>query len=494
MPTALKSIVPRLNPDCDVRALPLTPQEGFVLSRVDGKTNADEIGQTTGMPDTVLEALTRLATLGAILDIPGVEPPKPPRRASSKPSPPVIEAPPAVYDLALLDEDVEIELPRKKRILDIFHRLETLSHYQVLGLERTADKKEIKAAYYQLAPEFHPDKFFRKNLGSYKAKLETVFKRLTEAQEVLSRNATRAEYDVYLEDRLRAEAIERLLRGEDEPPPPPPLLSIAPPPVTEPPPPSPRPNDSRLPLPSTRPPSVHPERSAEDDRRRRQTLAAKLASGRFPVTRARDTARPPAPETPPKPPGIGARAATEVLKKMQAARSVEDHRAHSQRLRTAAEDAAARDDAVSAANAFRLLSAMLPDDAGVHEAEEMWKERAAASLAPTYLKQAEYEAKEGKWPEAARSYMRALAGMPDDARLLNLTAQAMLKGGIDLHQAAEHAKKAIALLPEKLVFRLTLAEVYLAANLPLNARREVEAAAKINAQDEGVRAMLKRIG
>ena len=38
-----------------------------------------------------------------------------------------------------------------------------------------AEKKQIKSAYYALAPEFHPDKYFRKRLGSYKRKIEAIF-------------------------------------------------------------------------------------------------------------------------------------------------------------------------------------------------------------------------------------------------------------------------------------------------------------------------------
>ena len=42
-------------------------------------------------------------------------------------------------------------------------------------------KKEIKAAYYRMAPEFHPDRWFRRELGSFKSRLEAIFTRITEA-------------------------------------------------------------------------------------------------------------------------------------------------------------------------------------------------------------------------------------------------------------------------------------------------------------------------
>ena len=42
------------------------------------------------------------------------------------------------------------------------------------------------------------DRYFGKNVGSFKPKLEKVFARLTESYNVLSRNQSRTEYDAYL--------------------------------------------------------------------------------------------------------------------------------------------------------------------------------------------------------------------------------------------------------------------------------------------------------
>ena len=44
----------------------------------------------------------------------------------------------------------------------------TLDHYALLGVARSADRKALKRAYFDLAARFHPDKYFRKKLGSYK--------------------------------------------------------------------------------------------------------------------------------------------------------------------------------------------------------------------------------------------------------------------------------------------------------------------------------------
>ena len=53
-------------------------------------------------------------------------------------------------------------------------------YYEVLGVGRNADEKEIKRAYRKLAKQYHPDM----NPGDKKA--EQKFKEITEAYNVLS--------------------------------------------------------------------------------------------------------------------------------------------------------------------------------------------------------------------------------------------------------------------------------------------------------------------
>ena len=66
------------------------------------------------------------------------------------------------------------------------------SHYELLGVTRTAPDEEIKRAYRKLALEWHPDK---NPSGSAKE----VFQRLSEAAAVLLDPARRAEYDAALD-------------------------------------------------------------------------------------------------------------------------------------------------------------------------------------------------------------------------------------------------------------------------------------------------------
>ena len=136
-----------------------------------------------------------------------VRPARPsPRSPRQEPSPSVVHtrpkpsgAPRGLYDPQELEEpDVDLDEDRRRTILDTFYRLDSLDFYDLLGVETDAPKSEVRSAYFRLSKVFHPDTMFGKNLGSYKSKMEAVFKRLTEAYEVLGKKRSRAEYDNYI--------------------------------------------------------------------------------------------------------------------------------------------------------------------------------------------------------------------------------------------------------------------------------------------------------
>lgn len=62
-------------------------------------------------------------------------------------------------------------------------------YYKILGVEKNASEKEIKAAFRKLARQYHPD------VNPDDAKAEERFKEINEAYEVLSDSDKRAKYD-----------------------------------------------------------------------------------------------------------------------------------------------------------------------------------------------------------------------------------------------------------------------------------------------------------
>lgn len=96
-----------------------------------------------------------------------------------------------------MDRPVETDLNDVERIkIDrTFDRLKRMNYYDILNLPPQADKGQIKRAYYTVSKEYHPDRYFRRNLGAYKDKLEAIFDLITRAYNTLNDDGLRAAYD-----------------------------------------------------------------------------------------------------------------------------------------------------------------------------------------------------------------------------------------------------------------------------------------------------------
>ncbi|EFA85864.1 DNAJ heat shock N-terminal domain-containing protein [Heterostelium album PN500] len=81
-------------------------------------------------------------------------------------------------------------------------KLEKADYYEVLGVSKTATHSEIRKAYYKLATEFHPDK----NRNDQYA--EEMFKRISEAYQVLSDADKRKKYDQFGFDGMNENMID----------------------------------------------------------------------------------------------------------------------------------------------------------------------------------------------------------------------------------------------------------------------------------------------
>jgi len=387
-------------------------------------------------------------------------------------------------------EEVDIEVDLRRWILQLYRALDRADHYQLLGVDRAADKKSIKRAYFDLAAKLHPDKYFRKKLGSFKVRMETVFGRITLAQDTLTNADKRAEYDAYVEEQRRSRGIEELLadamaevkraeeiaereaRAADS-----------------------NPSQPAMKAPSSGAPEAPKPSTIEvSAAARRDALARRLLGGRAPSRPSQPPVRPSSNPSNPSTPSTPSTAnAMDALRRRYEDRKSLARAAQARKYLAAGEEALAKGDAVSAANAFRVASSLLPQDEQMQKRASETQDRADQLLADTYLKQAVYEEKMGQWPEASRSWQRVCKGRPKDAKARDRAANAMVKAGGDLHEAARLAQEAIAMAPDHTAYRVTLANVYLAAGLALNARRELETAAQRAPHDDTIQAMLKRV-
>ncbi len=566
---------PRLVPGVDQRSLPIGPEEAFVLSRVDGKTTQADISSATGLDGkAVAEILDRLIEVGAIrLDADNVaaDPPtEPPRQGTAsavarKLERPVMESTverrfddlesAALYDPGELDEDCDLDLARKRSILDLYYRLDQLDHYALLELKPDAEKKDVKAAYFRYVNVFHPDKYYGKSVGSFRPKLERVFVRLTEAHDTLTRKKTRQEYDEYLASRRRNRALERALYGErdhyeeldrahrkihaaarpgrprrdprvddDEPTEMRqerlswPVSQVEPAeeratgspgdrradPIEPDPKEMPSEATSRAPSEEATPPPREAADASDADSSPQQAASARpSAPPPDPDARKRAFARrmrrgttsvppPPLQTAPPPHPSETKRQVADDLKRMYSNRIRGARDNQVQVYLDAAKTALSEENPVAAANALRVAAALAPDDDEVGRRLAEVEHQANVKLGSNYLEQAQYEEKELHWAEAAKSYQRAALGSPT-ARVHERVAFCLLKAGGDMKLASEHGKEAVKLAPNQASMRVTLAEVYLKAGMRQSAIAEFERAQALAPHDDTIKDWLKRI-
>lgn len=498
----------------DLRALPLGPEEAFVLSLVDGVVDADAIATAAGLdPAKVSGHLARLRELGAIR----VAPPRPipsrrpsaasPRasgRPSAPPTAPLISKAPHSGEV---DTSLSISVELQTRILDLSARLPDLDHFQVLGLEMSADRGQVKRAYFSMIGTFHPDTYFGKQLGSFTKRMERIFQRLTEAHDVLSNAKSREEYESYLRVLGRTRAVEELA---DRPPqsmedlealliqaeraaakapstpmrPSPPAgttpVVVAPPPA----------RPAKAPPAMPRAPSLRPQVEMVDDPAlRRQALARKFGKT---VVVAPSPAPPVVNEDNIREQAARRTAAVKELHQRYKHRqnSIKEQRV--ERFAQVAEAALAAGNTVSALNALKIARSLSGGDIGTGERLEVLEKQLGSTMVDAYLERARYEENNGQHEQAARSYTRAARGRPN-ADVFRSAAECYLKAGVELRLASELAREATQIAPNRVDLRLTLAKIYEAAGMQQSAQRELERALELTPESDRIKQWLKRI-
>ncbi|HYZ88972.1 MAG TPA: J domain-containing protein [Myxococcales bacterium] len=96
-----------------------------------------------------------------------------------------------------------------------------VSLYELLGVAPDSDAATIRRSYLERSRRYHPDAWYRKNVGEFGPLLSRAFQKLSAAYQVLSDEDARAQYDQKLKLRLsqrEREALERraLSREEEE--------------------------------------------------------------------------------------------------------------------------------------------------------------------------------------------------------------------------------------------------------------------------------------
>ena len=99
-----------------------------------------------------------------------------------------------LFNPADLSEDVDLDVDRRREILYLAAQIDGWTHWQALELPWNASASQARDAYREKAKVFHPDRFQGRRLGAFRPRLERIFRRLTEARDALSDEASRAAY------------------------------------------------------------------------------------------------------------------------------------------------------------------------------------------------------------------------------------------------------------------------------------------------------------
>jgi curved DNA-binding protein CbpA len=163
-------------PNADPARLRLTPEEDQLFAKVGRASRIDELISRSGFDEArTIALLLSLRAKGAVV----------PARVT-RPMPSAVDA--------ALAEDIDLPADRKKEILDLERGLDVLDHFAILGLVPGASVEETRSAYYAASKRYHPDRYYGRNIGSFRARIDRVFRRLTEAYETLHDPEKRAAY------------------------------------------------------------------------------------------------------------------------------------------------------------------------------------------------------------------------------------------------------------------------------------------------------------
>jgi curved DNA-binding protein CbpA len=198
----------------------LSPEEGFVLSRVDGTSTISEILTVSPLSEEqTLRCIYGLILTG-VLETEGKTEHRsvPPKKVETKPRAP--EPIPEVREREKIEDGTrqdqqaapdqsasEPSVEEKALVEEISSKLASVKAatlYEILGVSQGAGEAEIRTAYYDLARKYHPDRHHFRQLPAVRDSLEELFLRVTEAYQALSNPGKRRLYDGKMQQKSTA--------------------------------------------------------------------------------------------------------------------------------------------------------------------------------------------------------------------------------------------------------------------------------------------------
>lgn len=222
----------------------INPEEGYIFSRIDGNSTVEEIAKMTGFSaEKTSRMIYGLTLLGIVefkenikMKTPEIPKTQPPINITEKTkSKPIVnknfentekineqKEPLRVgrYNISnvkeikptITNKTTQPQTKKEEKVIDnrltaeeesfinevkgLYKTLDSITYYQLLGVDKNANGKEIKSAYMVMVKKFHPDKYAHTKFGNLGNILDKLFAEISTANTVLMDDIKRREYEI----------------------------------------------------------------------------------------------------------------------------------------------------------------------------------------------------------------------------------------------------------------------------------------------------------
>lgn len=373
--------------------------------------------------------------------------------------------------------EVDLTPAERARIDELFELVQSGTFFELLGVAPDADAKAVQTAYYEMSRAWHPDRYFRKELGPYRERLETVFATLTRAYRTLTNDTERQRYHRDLEEQGVKVARPRRPR---------PTTSTGPTPSGAP---SPAPMPATSAVLATEAPVEH--EAALNRPRPAASIPPTSSAGASPPPSAAQRLgsgippRAPSTSLPPRAPSspIVSAVREQVRERMEKARRY---------YQTGKEDFEAGR-FVKASGALKLALELDPKNETYLKLHEEARAKSRVQQCEHYLKQAQAAFDNMQEPVGIDLLKRAIEYEPADAMPYYRVGKWVAEKENDLRQGVLLLRKAVEKKPDSAEYRIALGDLYVGLKMELNARREYQTVLDRDKKNEKAKAALAKL-
>ena len=340
--------------------------------------------------------------------------------------------------------------------------LEKGTYYDLFGVGRECERAELRTSYYAISRRFHPDRFYRQDLGGHEELLEQVFAGINLAYRTLDDPEERSRYNREIGGRAprvappKAPKKKRRKRSTEKTR----VAKIG----------SAEEEDTHTVEFSLASPIESPVgEDAEPD----EVEAPRSTKKRRSKTRKRTVSR--------APPAVAA-LQKQLVKRLKKARRYYE---------SGLEDAQ-NNQWVKAASSFYLACQFDPRNEDYKAEYEAANAKARSHQATEYVRMARNAEDYGSHREAIVYYQKATELNPPDGIAYFRLGVLLQKLDAEDRAALDNLRTAVSKDGNKIDYRLALAEVYETHGMKLNAHREYSVATQLDPGNETAKAGLKR--